>query len=283
MKKLYLFISLILSITSFTTCDDSNSLLKKMLIRTFKGLKHINRAGVIGKVKENTSFANAAILGIKAGVSDAIQFTTKEAISYPLSGIRHVIAFSNSVFWQIIYKISFGANKLNCTTLMLINNHIYTLCAPFAQIKKNKFIDKHNNAKEWDILKVALISELKHACFYIKKALPCYSPLYLQKKHKGNPLTNIFYSFRENNEQISFYMVRTIFYIENLILHIQSLENYSDVIQKSAETRQWLSWVCESFEQTGKFLDQSKVDQSQFHKLDSDPEFSLFNIDNIEE
>lgn len=275
MVKKTIFITIILFSTNLPTIKTP-----ELILKTLVSLNNNLNPGFKGKVKAEMSILAAALLGIKAGISDGIQATTSEAISYPLSALHDLIVFTNSLFWQVTYRLSFGANKLNCRNLMLINNHIYTLCTPFIQVKQaNIRTDVYD--QNWEIIKESLISELRHAYFYVKKALPCYSPLYLQKDYKRNVLTSLFYSFCENNEQVTFYMIRTIFYIDNLIKHIESLKTYQDSVDNIKETRRWLSWVCESFEQTSKFLT-IKQDHTKykFYKLDNNSSSNLSGIDN---
>lgn len=275
MIKKTIFIIMVILNLNLLSAEDSDIFWKNLL-----NLNNRLKPSFKSTIKTEMSILTVVLLGIKSGIYDGIQSITSETISYPLSAIRTLIELNNRLFWQLVHRLSFGANKLSCRNLMLINNHIYTLCMPFLHLRQVMKSETAFYDQNWDIVKESLVSELRHAYFYTKKALPCYSPVYLTKNYKPNTFTRLIYSFCENNEQIAFYITRTIFYIDNLIRHIESLKTYQDSLDQIQETRRWLSWVCESFEQTSRFLTSQQAHaQYKFYKLDLSFVSNLPHID----
>lgn len=232
------------------------------------------------------NFLQVTADGMKGGLLEGIISTTRSVVEEVLRPVPSTVVNFGSLIKSYLYRMSFGSPTLTCADLAKINNLIYNRCSPFASISAGNMDARRRGIlikqdqdqvfsqdEEWDDIQESLIRELSHGITFLKNALPHYDLKYLQTANGGlrSKLARMLHSFSlQYNEQISFYMLRTIFYIDKLIELFSSFNSLEEAQQKYELTKRWLSWTCNSFEQIALFLEdgtaQTKVNRGQFLK-----------------
>jgi hypothetical protein len=224
------------------------------------------------------------------GFDRGLRKTTEKVQEQALHEIFKVIPFAvkktTALMAAYAYRFSFGSNGLTNASLARISRRIHLLCSPFTVLsagsldKKRRLdnISMDQNAlvteSNWQMVQIELIRELEHAIMYLKKALPCYNVAFSNHADCGLrvKLARIVQGFSaQDNEQISFYTVRTICYLEKLIEQIKGFHSFDDAQQKHDQTKRWLQWTVDSFKVVGEFLseDSSSRNRAQFPVISS--------------
>jgi hypothetical protein len=217
-------------------------------------------------------------IGIKQGLQNALLDTTKSTAVHILKPIPQGAASFIAFIAAHIYRLSFGSRGLTWNDLAKVSNLIYSRCLPFTSVSAGSFDKKRRGElvgqdqqllpqdTSWQEVQEALVQELYHAITFLRKALPCYD--LNQAQNPSNGLKHIFARIiqswsSQNNEQVSFYIIRTMFYIDKLIETIKSFRSFEEAQQKYEVTRRWLNYTCSSFEQVAFFLDNDEAGQSR--------------------
>lgn len=225
------------------------------------------------RIKPETPLRQVAQLGVKEGFKQALSSTTREVASNSLRFIPNAITKIGGFMASFLYKLAFNSKGLTAADLANMSGRIHSLCVPFTTLSAGN-LDKKRRAAliaqeqqptalqddNWVVVQSELIKELKHAILYLKKVLPCYNLTYMQNSTFKRQLAGFLHSFStEDRDQISFYILRTINYLDKLIELIDGFHSFEEAQQKYEETKRWLAWICGSFEQISLFLDDNNT------------------------
>lgn len=213
-------------------------------------------------------FRNAVQEGVENGISDAVQGTVYSVLTTPLKAIQQNVNGFFGLIGLYLYRVAFGSLGLSWSTLAKLNNRIYTLCIPFTGPSAGDTVKKRRaeliagdteevTENNWLPVKEDLIKELEHAIAFLKRSSNSYNKSYqdyciINPKYYINRIMHAFAP--HDNEEVCFYIDRTINYLEKLIESIKAINNFEEIEQKAMQIKRWLTWSCNSFEQIALIL-----------------------------
>jgi hypothetical protein len=217
--------------------------------------------------------------GLEEGVRGTIKHVATTVLTSPFKNLQSNMHGFFGLLGLYMYKLAFGSLGLSWSTLAKLNNRIYNICSPFTsaqlEIKDRKrraeltgsvegpvggspvenSVSVENN---WLSVKEELLKELEHAIDFLKRSSNAYNGSYKNysflnpKFHVGH----LVHSFApHDNQEVCFYIDRSIQYIGKLIGIVQALNSFEEVEQKSGQIKRWLAWTCGSLEQIALFLE----------------------------
>jgi len=208
---------------------------------------------------------------IRNGYLDAVRQSVTQISGGLLKAIFGSLSRARLLFASYLHKMAYRSNPLQVNDLMHISRHIYTLCLPYAKFSPANMnrdrraqafqpddLDSKFSSTNWPIIQKELISELQYGINYLKRALPAHNIEYLNAAPGGlqEKLANLLNAFSVHDDlSVSFYLVRTMVYINNLIELIKTFRSLEEAQQNFEETHRWLSCIVQSFDQAAHFLD----------------------------
>lgn len=249
----------------------------------------------------DTDFSKVLKYSLKSGIKNGISSTTRDVVSNSLKFIPGGISKFGNFLGAMLYKLSFGSRGLSVSDLAKINNRIYNLCLPFANVsagsmdkkRRASLIDQDQsgitlNDENWKAVQTELINELEHAVYYLEKSIPCYD-LNKLKCSMLSPklfLAKVVHALsNEDHEEINYYIIRAVTYLNKLIEQINSFTSFEDTQNKCEDTKRWLSWTLNSFEQIALFLDDNASLKSSnrvpFQRLNMQGGSSVPSLDSL--
>lgn len=194
------------------------------------------------------------------------------------------------LLYSYVHRLAYNNRPLHVPDLLRISKHIYTLCLPFAKFspgnmnrerRAQAFLSPQDLLGEetplednWQELRTQLVAELNYAIAYLKRALPAHSIEYLNAAPGGlqEKLALMLSSLSVYDDlSVSFYIVRAMTYLDNLIRLLNSFNSLEEAQQKFEETQRWLNYVVQSFEQISHFLEPEAIGKNSFVRAMGSP------------
>lgn len=214
-------------------------------------------------------FGKVVSRGFDRGLQNAVNKVAENTLYEVLKGIPFAVKRSTVLMAAYTYKFSFGSHGVTSASLSRISKRVHLLCSPFTVLSAGSLDKKRRldniagqndlvTESNWHMVQIELVRELEHAIMYLKKALPCYNVALNSYAPEGLriKMARILQTLSaKDNEQIAFYILRTICYLEKLVEQIKSFHSFDDAQQKHEQTKRWLQWTMDSFKVVSEFIE----------------------------
>lgn len=195
----------------------------------------------------------------KQGACQSIAGNVKKIGDNLLSIFPKTVKTSWIALGVYMNRFVFGTKPLSAKKLSLMKNHIESVVAPF-QVSSGYLGGNRDEDSDFRIKKEAAINELNHIIKLFEKSLLAYSPK--QYKIYNPSVFNIKSKFMIlcqlftllENEEISFYIIKNIEYISNIIDIFQESESLEDLNRKFNDIKHWRHYIKSAFEQLNSLI-----------------------------